>query len=431
MTRNIYKDMISTSLVKYKKYAYVGVVFILSLTLSLSAQIVAFRVLGLHDYGTFSALYNLAAIASVIAATGFDVSSLRFFSQLDFRSKSSFMNFSIKCIMRSSALTSVIYFLICQLFYGLPTVTVLLSIMGFILWAIARLFSALLRTVNRFNTSLLIDRYSRDGMITLVCGAAVLTNKTLTLNSLLLIIILGGVMGLVAALIIFRPYFFETDPIDINEKKIWLSASMGLLVINALELTFGRIDIIVISYLSSPNESAVLNIISTVSSMVAIPSTALTIIVMPILASLYHSDDFRKLKNLLIMYSLISFLIGSLIALLIYIYFDHIIQLYGGSAVEIVSIFDLFIVTASRILLTLCSAAAPLILMSGRVTGLIFSYIGVLILKLAGLIYFVPVYGLTSGVWNITMGFFAIGLLQSLLAGRIFYDRGKQINSKL
>ena len=428
MTKNIFTKYhyYFSSIANNKHFIFVSISFIFALVFSFTAQIATFRVLDLHEYGIFSVLYSLSAIISVIGTAGFDVSTLRFFPNLDVEQKSIFFKYSLKCTLFFTTLTSPIYFLICTIFYSIEINTALYAIIGCSIWSFIRVFSSLLRALGRFNTSLFIDRYCRDGLITIVGICAIFSGRPMSIVYILLVIVAGGALGMLIALPIFTIHAYRRIETKHVENNIWLVASMGLLLINVLEMTFSRIDIILCSYLSGPNTSALLNIISVISNIITIPTAALTIIIMPLISKNYESGQTIKLRTMLIYYTVINFGFGSMIALFIFIFPDVIFGFFGHEALKHAGQSNLFVVLSAKLFLTLFSAAAPLILMSGRVRGLIFSYLGVLVLKLVGMIYFVPIFGLVAGVWNMTAGMIILTLCQLFIAIRIFTDRTRQ-----
>lgn len=404
---------------KIKEVSFVVFVFGFALAFSFSSQFVTFRVLGLHDYGIFAVIYSLSAIVSVIGTVGFDVSSLRFFSTLNDEKKASFFKFSMRKTIITAISSSLIVFVFAGFVYQIPYYTVAYAIFSCVLWSFVRVFSALLRAVGRFKLSLLIDRFCRDGLITLVAIYGIALNRSMTVSTITLVMIAGGVLGVAIALPVFRAYLNPYSDDDKREQRIWLAASIGLLLINVLELTFSRIEVILCSYLSGAETAAILNVISVISNIVTIPSAALTIMAMPIIARYYFSGDKGNLNKLLSAYTVINVIAGILISIFIIKYSSIFVGLFGKTAVDSLKNDNLNIIIYTKLFTTLFCAASPLILMSGKVKGLIWTYAGILGAKLVGLVYFVPYYGLGAGIWSMSAGMLVLVLFQCVLALRI------------
>lgn len=397
------------------RYSAVGILFALGLIFSFLAQSLAFRVLGVQDYGLFSVLYNVCAICSVIGAAGFDVSALRYFATLEEREKALFYATALRTVFVATAAISGLILAV-GLFTETPLLIVGLVILGCACWSLVRLFTALLRAEDRFNRSLLIDRPVRDGLISLTCGGALLVGLRPSLEAVAALIVLGGVIGVLLALPVFRAYRINVAQPSNETGWHWLSASFGLLLINALQLVISRIDVVWISAVAEPDIAGLLNVLITISDIVIIPSSALLIVVMPKIAKHYNRSEHRALTAVLLLFAVGSFLGALAIGVLMLLFPDIFILLFGHEAAGRVNASQLHMLVLAKVVMTLLSAGVPLLLMSGKIRGVIFSLLGVIAAKMALMPWVTSEYGLTGGVVIVAGGSLALGIAQSILA---------------
>jgi O-antigen/teichoic acid export membrane protein len=410
---------------RFFKTASVVCLFGGAMVLTFAAQILAFRALGIRAYGEFSVIYSLSAIVSVVGTAGFDVSSLRFFPNIAGDTRSSFFVLSMKKTALWSGIWSSCVFVIAGIIYNLHVIVIAFAIAGCFIWSFVRVLSSLLRALNRFNLSLMIDRYFRDGIIVALSALMIFLGISLTVQWAVFSVIVAGGLGIALAIPHFREHFRATLMADREQHKFWLNASMGVLAINVLELTFSRLEIFICSYFLGPEAAAILNIINTISNIVIIPSAALTIIAMPMFSKFYEERDGSNLSRLMIWYTALNVAAGAVVAIPIAIFPDMFLGFFGESAISSVKVSYIHATLAVKVAATLFSAASPLILMSGRVNGLIAAYFGILALKVVCLVLWLLDFGVAAGVWSVTGGTILLVLIQAVLAAIIIRDKRK------
>jgi O-antigen/teichoic acid export membrane protein len=404
------------------------ILFGLGLILSFAAQIFSFRVLGVREYGIFSVIYNLSAIASVLGAAGFDVSALRFFETIPESMKSSYLRYTARIAGISTALICFIFLIYGIMFLDQNLIVILLGVVGCFFWSFVRIASSLLRAVGRFSLSILIDRPFRDGLIVFLCGSAIIVQQPLSVAHVTGMVVIGGVVGITVAAYALRIYFVQREGDISTPDSAWGSASLGLLLANVLQLAVSRIDVIMISYFSGPETAAILNVLAVISDLVIIPSSAILVMAMPRIALYYKNGDSVNLKNYLTKFTLANMAGGLIISVLIIFFSSRFIGLFGNGAATHVEPSYLLALVATKLAMTVFTAASPLLMMSGHVRGLIVTFVVIVIGKVVALALLVPSYALLGGVMIVIAGAIILTLTQSILALKVFFRLRHQGN---
>lgn len=404
----------------FGRVAITIIIFGLGLVVTFVAQSLAFQVLGTRNYGLFSVIYSVCAIASMLGVAGFDVSTLRYFGTLQMDVKPHFVRVAVRAtvVFATSTATAILiigYFALDAEFF----VLVLAATAAF-LWAFVRLFSAMLRAEGRFNLSLLIDRPVRDGLLALACGLALSLSFKLGLVQVVSLLVCGGLLGVATALPIFRSYRTKTTKTDSGVAQGWRLSSMGLLSVNVLLLLSNRVDILSVSFIASAEMAGILNILTMISDMVIIPSAALTVIVMPRIARHYELREWRQLKAVLLIYAGGSLLGGALISVPLLLYPDYAIAFFGSEALGQIGAGDLEVLVLAKLAMVgLSSHSASLLLMSGNIRGLIWTLAVLIVAKLAIMPALVGQFELRGALYVIGLGAVMLGACQMYLAWRL------------
>lgn len=405
--------------------------FGVGLTFSFVAQIAAFRVLGVRGYGVFAVVYNTAAIASVLGAAGFDISALRFFSILQREMQSVFLGSTLRITVICSAAISLLFILIGMWALDTDFTVLLFGALSCFFWAYIRVASSLLRAIGRFSLSIIIDRPLRDGLIVAFCGGAMLLHQSLTVTTVIALVMLGGVLGLAIAAPSFLSFASDIKRREPAQERIWMLASLSLLVANVLQLTVSRIDVIMISYFAGPETAAILNVLAVISDIIIIPSSALLVVAMPRIARYYEAFELPQLKKYLFNYTILNIIGGLLVSAPIFAFPEIFIGFFGKNVVSYTDTIYLFILVITKLTTTIFAASAPLILMSGNVRGLIFTFIVIIAIKVLTLNIFAFEYGLVAGVWIVVAGALALMLVQTILAWNILNTRQTEFDRLL
>lgn len=396
------------------------IIFGLGLVVTFVAQSLAFQVLGTRDYGLFSVIYSVCAIASMLGVVGFDVSTLRYFGTLQRDVKPHFFWVAVRATVVFATSTAMAILIIGYFALDAEFFVLVLAATATFLWAFVRLFSAMLRAEGRFNFSLLIDRPVRDGLLALACGLALSFSFKLGLVQVVSLLVCGGLLGVAAALPIFRSYKTKSTKTDSGVAQGWRLSSMGLLIVNVLQLLASRVDILSVSFIASAEMAGVLNILTMISDMIIIPSAALTVVVMPRIARHYERREWRQLKAVLLIYAGGSLLGGALISVPLLLYPDYAIALFGSEALGQIGAGDLkVLVLAKLVMVGLSSYSAPLLTMSGNIRGLIWTLLVLIVAKLAIMPVLVGQFELRGALYVIGLGAVVLGACQMYLAWRL------------
>ena len=395
------------------------IVFVCGLIVTFVAQSLTFQVLGTRDYGLFSVIYSVCAIASRLGVAGLDVSALRYFGTLKMDLKVHFFGMALRTAYVFASSSAIAILIIGYLALDAEFFVLVLAATAATLWAFVRLFSAMLRAEGHFNLSLLIDRPVRDGLLALACGLALLLSFKLDLVHVVLLLVCGGLIGVTTALPIFRAYRNKTTKTDSDIAKIWLQSSMGLLVVNVLQLLISRVDILWVSVIASAEMTGILNILITISDVVIIPSSALIVVFMPRIARHYELGERGQLKAVLLLYAAGSFMGGGLISILLLLYPDHAITLFGSEARGLIGAGDLEVLVLAKLAMTAFSSGAPLLMMSGNIRGMIWTFLVLIAAKLAITPALVGQFGLRGAIYVIGLGAVVLGACQMYLAWRL------------
>lgn len=404
----------------FGRMAITIIIFGLGLVVTFVAQSLAFQVLGTRDYGLFSVIYSVCAIASMLGVVGFDVSTLRYFGTLQRDVKPHFFRVAVRATVVFATSTAIAILIIGYFALNAEFFVLALAATATFLWAFVRLFSAMLRAEGRFNLSLLIDRPVRDGLLALACGLALSFSFKLGLVQVVSLLVCGGLLGVVTALPIFRSYRTKTTKTDSGVAQGWRLSSMGLLVVNVLQLLASRVDILSVSFIASAEMAGVLNILTMISDMIIIPSAALTVVVMPRIARHYERREWRQLKAVLLIYAGGSLLGGALISVPLLLYPDYAIALFGSEALGQIGAGDLeVLVLAKLVMVGLSSYSAPLLTMSGNIRGLIWTLLVLIVAKLSIMPVLVFQFELRGALYVIGLGAVVLGACQMYLAWRL------------
>lgn len=395
------------------------VIFGSGLICTFVAQSLAFQVLGTRNYGLFSVIYSVCAIASMLGVAGFDVSTLRYFGTLKANLKPHFFNIAMRATVIVSASAAIGILFIGGFLLDTDFLILGLAAAATFLWAFVRLFSAMLRAEGCFNLSLLIDRPVRDGLITLACGLALLSSFKLELFHVLALLVCGGLIGVAAAFPSFRSYRIKTPKIIDDAPQVWRSASFGLLIVNILQLTMNRVDVLWVSFVVNAEMAGILNILITISDMVIIPSSALIIIVMPRIARDYQLGERKKLKRTLLLYSFGSFVGGLFISVPLMLYPSYAIAFFGKEAIGSIGTGELEFLVLTKLVLVAFSCGAPLLMMSGNIRGMVLTFVLLIIAKLAFMPLLVIEFEMKGALYVIGLGAVTLGAVQMFLAWRL------------
>jgi O-antigen/teichoic acid export membrane protein len=395
------------------------IVFGLGIALTFAAQVLLARTLTVHDYGLFSTIYSVAAIISSLGTMGFDVNALRFFPILDIGARTQFLNISIRTTLLLTLLLAALSALIGLLFRNITWTVGVLTCLGILTWAMVRLFSALSRAVGRYNLSIFIDRYCRDGALVCFGFVSFSLGHQLSLPNAIAIVFVGGIVGIAMAFPLFRPYSNPFSGTVSAQQRFWLVASLGLLAVNILELTLSRIEIILSTVLVSAEGTAIVNAVAFISNMIAIPTVAATVMVMPNVSQHYHSGDRKRLSRILSSYAIFNTLGGAVIGLAILYQISFVTGLFGTQISNGIDQSLLKIVVITKIAGLVFTPATPVILMSGKVRGLIMVYCSILLVKIIGLCLIVPIYGLAGVIYVLVGGSAALSIGQAVLLVKI------------
>lgn len=405
------------------------IIFGLGLVVTFVAQSLAFQVLGTRNYGLFSVVYSICAIASMLGVVGFDVSTLRYFGTLQMDEKKHFFWVAVRATFVFATATTIPIFIIGNIALDADLLVLVLAAAATFLWAFVRLFSAMLRAEGRFNLSLLIDRPVRDGLLALACGLALSFSFKLGLVEVVSLLACGGLLGIATVLPTFRSYKGKTTETYSGVAQGWLLSSMGLLIVNALLLLSSRVDILSVSFIAGAEMAGILNILTMISDLVIIPSAALAVVVMPRIARHYELREWRQLKAVLLIYAGGSLIAGALISVPLLLYPGTAIALFGREALDHIGAGDLEVLVLAKLAMVgLSSHSSSLLIMSGNIRGLIWTLLALILAKLAIMPALVGQFDLRGALYVIGLGAIILGTCQMYLAWRLLRTNHAKVN---
>jgi O-antigen/teichoic acid export membrane protein len=403
-------------------------VFAIGLGFTFVMQVLLARTLSVFDYGVFATVYSIAAILSSLGTMGFDVSLLRFIPILSDADRGYFFRIAVKSTLLFTSILALCSAIVAELFLNQNSSTIVLTSLIVFGWAIVRLLSAFARSLDRYNLSIVIDRYCREGALVCVAVAALLFGRKLTLDLALLVAFVGCLVGGLLAAPLLRSISMPLLNAEHRNQRVWRAASIGLLLVNVLELTISRIEIILASVLMSAEIAAFTNAFVLIGNAISIPTVASTVMVMPIVSKQYGLADRGSLFKTLTAFTGFSFIGGAVVGFVVLNYSSFVVGMFGPEISDRMTPNLLKIVILTKVVGLVSIAATPLILMSGKVRGLIIAYCITLCAKIGASFILVPMYGLAGVIYVLASSSAMMAALQAGLMWQIlrtFRDRDK------
>lgn len=229
-------------------------------------QVLLARLLPEDGYGSFVTLWTWMLALGSFAALGFAESSLRFLPRYQLRSRyaalRAYWRFGLRVVTGSGALLVVLAGVIAMGF-GLdgPMLTLVLILLGLPVLGLEYYLEGVARSFGWFRLAAVPVYIARPVLIAVSCLA--LTGAGIELTLPVVGAVLIGSMGLVVvftALILARRLRRMRDDgprVTRRQQRLWLAASLPLLVLSGLDDLVGYADVLVLSLLAPPEVVAV------------------------------------------------------------------------------------------------------------------------------------------------------------------------------
>jgi O-antigen/teichoic acid export membrane protein len=403
-------------------------VFAISLVVSFVTQAALGQMLGVKDFGAFSAYYAQIAIVASILTAGFDVSALKIASLYISKSEADafrkFLNFGCMVIIGAGGAFSIAAFLFNSLLSSSLINALTISLVTSVVWALGRFFASLLRALNYNSTSLFVDRIVRDATLGFfACYWFVLDDKQFLQDKLRYALLIGVAIGAIISVYIvaFNAPKASGKPFGSSiSKSSWVETSVVIWLINVIEMIFSRSEVIALSLFNSMSTAGLFSIILTISMFVTIPSLALNVVYQPRLASIDSVTRVGELKQVVSNFSWFSFPLAMLISLPILFFPEKILGLYGLHDVSAEVIYCLKLLVFTRLALALLAPSSSVLLMNGGHKQFLVLFALVFIVKLFALKIFVATASLTQFSIISTLSLVAFQVLSTALVWQKF-----------
>ena len=234
--------------------------------LAYGIQVFLARALELQEYGIYAALWTFTIVAAHVAVAGFSESSLRFIPRYMARGRPAcakgFLNTGFKMTAAGSVLLVLlglgVLWLAGPQIPAIYLAALLVVVLGLPLATMELYLEGVCRSFGWFALAIVPGYLIRPLLIGLAVVLWSLSGGAPDAAFVLAVaLILTGLLALFQAVIVYRRLAAETGPVrGTNRTRLWLRASLPLILVASLEEIFISTDILLLTLIGEPQEVA-------------------------------------------------------------------------------------------------------------------------------------------------------------------------------
>ncbi len=391
-----------------------GVVILFGLHILLS------RLMGAENYGVYILVYTWLYVVSILSMVGFGNLAIRYVAAYSANEEWALLRGIYSCARKVTLLVSLVMaivllgtftkiitvnlspFFMVVLFYALPVIsgTKILDscLRGFKLVVQSQFLTVVLRPCV-FGLLFLVYYFSQGSKNVTACTAMVLNTMAF-------------------AIVLFFANYLLTKKIkqlDSGNDRIyrcreWLLTALPLLITDGSYMIFGYADILMVGTILGPTETGHYAAATKIASFVVFSLSIINIVVSPLISELFFTNQHKRLRTVLSLAALGSFLMGVICFIPLVVFGKQILSLFGETF--IVAFYPLVILLLGQFARMAAGAAEYVMVMTEhqKQAGIIVAFC--VLLNIALNIFLIPRWGLVGAatatamstlLWNMLM----------------------------
>jgi O-antigen/teichoic acid export membrane protein len=387
------------------------------------------RFAGVVSYGSYVYLFNLIYLLAGFGVIGLDTLLVKessiYSGDNNYASLKGIMIFSLTSILFSALVMALIF----RFFLVTPDIMnntgsiswLTFSYFSVLMLSAAALLQSLLQGLRKIIKSQLGDKIFRPFFLIIIVTTFYYLKKYSSLDFLLwsnfaaigitlLIVFFLGRSAIYNKIISLKPQF---------ETQKWLSAAGAFFIADILYNSNARIGVVILGLFQKKDQVGIYNISLRVSEVISFALVIVNFVLSPLIARLYASGEKKALQKTITTASRAILLIGALLFLLILIFRNPILDIFGNDFLK--GGVPLMILCCGQLINIFCGSVGLLLLMTGHQKYSIYSLFAGLLINIILNLVLTPQFGIIGTaiatacslvVWNLTMYFFVRRKLQ-------------------
>ena len=382
-------------------------------------EVVIARLAGPTEFGIYAEIFAILNLAVLVAKVGTDTAAIRFISTYRSRGDeervSAFIGYAFQLVLSTAvglaglwAASALIVGTLDESRNVIPFVIGSLSLPCF---AVMRLCEGIFRGLNRTSMALLPFAvvYPAVFLVLLLASDAWGVEKLTATRISVIQVIAFSVPALAACWSVLHGRTIARATIAV--RKEWLSSSVTLLAYGGFAIILGQVDTLMVGAMRGPDAAASYAVAWRVASLLGAFLIALNFGLAPIVATWYEQGRLLQLERLLRKALRGVILCSALAALVLVIFNQRILSLFGGEYVEARA--TLFVLVACQLVNVLGGPVGILLNMTGNTRYAVIILGVAAIFNLAGNIVLISMFGgfgaaisttISTVGWNVGFG---------------------------